>query len=522
MAEHQKNRIAVVSMVRDEADIIESFVRHHLAVADAIYIIDHASVDGTSEILEALVREGLPLAVTRYDGAAQLQAELLTAAMAQAFADGADLVLPLDADEFVWPVAGGTCASARAMLQALPTQAVYAWLGQWDCSLVSPEAETDHLLFARPARRVAEPASIGKVFVGRAAYDVTRARHGRLLQGNHQFVIDGAAGPSRIVPEKSVDLFLAHFPWRSAEQAASKEAVGWVANVAKYSRQTTRAFHWREGFLRVLQGVAPSNPMEGVATIPLPPLDDASLSATGTVQRYAALAHRSVLRSALIAAEKLAESYRESEVLRLGRVVSIVLPYLGDAASFERSLMSVLAEGYPHAELLVLPLVHDAFAAALPAYLGRQETTATIVLLEGEDAAAGFRDLAASARGAYVQWLLPGQGLRAGKLVRMVVALESDDALTFVTSREEEAGALTITMSEPFQEADGAAVAAAMRSEHRLPAGGLAAPLFRRAMMEQHDWLAPYFRGVTCDLFACWQALLPGATIGMMREPQVV
>ena len=47
-------KIAIVSMVRNEADVIESFVRHNLQVADALYIIDHASTDGTGEILQQL------------------------------------------------------------------------------------------------------------------------------------------------------------------------------------------------------------------------------------------------------------------------------------------------------------------------------------------------------------------------------------------------------------------------------------------------------------------------------------
>lgn len=522
----EANRIAVVSMVRDEADVIESFVRHNLMIADAMYVIDHASNDGTSDILAALVDEGLPLAVTRYDGVAQLQAELLTAAMAQAFADGAGLVLPLDADEFVWPEAGGTLATARATLQTLPTQAVYAWLGQWDCTLVTPEAGADRLLSARPARRVAHPASIGKVFVGRAAYELTRAQHGRLLQGNHQFVIDGADGPSRIVPTEVDHLFLAHFPWRSAEQAASKEAIGWIANVAKYSRQTTRAFHWREGFERVLAGETPCDPLAGVETIPLAPpgqaAGDAPISAPGTMQQYHAFAHRSLLRSVLLAAEDLAESYRESEVLRLGRIVSVIVPYLGDAAAFEQSLASVFGEGYPHAELVVLPLVRDAFAAGLSNYLAAQETSLRIVLLEGNDHDALFSDLAASAQGDYVQWLLPGQQLRPGKLVRMVTSLESQESLTFVMSREVQEDALPIEMEDPFQEAEGDLVAAAMRAERRQPAGGIAAPLFRRATMEQQAWLAPFFDGASCDVWQAWLALLPGAVIGMMREAQLL
>ena len=59
--------IAAISMVRNEADVIESFVRHTLRFADRLYITDHRSEDATREILSALVSESLPILVTYYE-----------------------------------------------------------------------------------------------------------------------------------------------------------------------------------------------------------------------------------------------------------------------------------------------------------------------------------------------------------------------------------------------------------------------------------------------------------------------
>ena len=49
-----------VTMVRDEADLIEAFVCHNLQVLDRMFVVDHRSRDGTREILRALVAEGFP------------------------------------------------------------------------------------------------------------------------------------------------------------------------------------------------------------------------------------------------------------------------------------------------------------------------------------------------------------------------------------------------------------------------------------------------------------------------------
>lgn len=509
------NKIAVLSMVRDEADVIESFVRHHAAVADAICIIDHASIDGTSEILAALVDEGLPLTVLRYDGVAQVQSELLTELMATVFDEGADLVLPLDADEFLWPEEGRTLSDVRADLQRLAVDKVYAW--PWvRCCFIHPAEERDRLLPARPALRAIAPDVLQKIVIGRTAFETT---HCRIAQGNHHALIETKQGISRLVPQKLGGAFLAHFPWRSAEQAAAKAATGWLANVAKYSRQTTKAFHWRDGFFRVLAGEPETDPMQGAATTELPAAANPHRP-DEIHQRYHALAHRSLLRSVLIAAENLAEAYRESEVLRLGRAVSIVLPYLGNAAAFQTSLASVFTEGYPHAELLVLPLVDDAFAADLPTFLAAQETDMTLIVLEGATQAERFADLAASAHGDYVQWVLPGDELLSGDLVKLVCALEGDPALTLAMRQAKASagsGAIELPMTEPFQNADGNDIAAALRAAKKPLAGGLATALFRRETMEQAGWLAACFAGGAFDEARAWQMLLPDAVLGVMR-----
>lgn len=95
-------RLVAVSIVKNEADIIEAFVRHTRAWVDHHLVFDHDSTDGTREILAALQREGLPLTLYTDDALGNLQqarSNFLTRLAAQSFA--ADWILPLDADEIL-------------------------------------------------------------------------------------------------------------------------------------------------------------------------------------------------------------------------------------------------------------------------------------------------------------------------------------------------------------------------------------------------------------------------------------
>ena len=94
-------RLVAVSIVKNEADIIEAFVRHTLAWVDYHLIFDHDSTDGTRQILGSLRAEGLPIRLYTDDAIENLQQARSNYLSQMAVRDcDADWVLPLDADEF--------------------------------------------------------------------------------------------------------------------------------------------------------------------------------------------------------------------------------------------------------------------------------------------------------------------------------------------------------------------------------------------------------------------------------------
>jgi hypothetical protein len=128
-------KIFVVSHVKDEADIIESFLRYNLCYSDGIIINEgNRSSDKTIEIIDKLIEEGLPIhRFDDIDGGRDLHVDKNdyggiydkakhTLARHAVDCFGADLVLALDADEFLYHIDG---INPRDALEAMDEDIEY-------------------------------------------------------------------------------------------------------------------------------------------------------------------------------------------------------------------------------------------------------------------------------------------------------------------------------------------------------------------------------------------------------------
>jgi Glycosyl transferase family 2 len=205
-------KLAAVTTVRNECDIIESFVRHNAAFCDRLYILDHRSTDTTTKILRKLADEGLPLALSYDDEAIFYQGPTMTRLIKGAMADRDwDFVLPLDADEFF-------CAPNRSALEAALSGLDENTIGLWDLVNYIPTANDDTAekdVLRRIVHRTRTlpdiSCKIGKVSIPGA---VIKQPGFSLDEGHHGVSVDGQP-----IAERRLDgLALAHFPVRSAEQ----------------------------------------------------------------------------------------------------------------------------------------------------------------------------------------------------------------------------------------------------------------------------------------------------------------
>jgi hypothetical protein len=235
-------RLVGVTMVRNEADIIEAFVRHNLAIVDAIAVVDHGSVDGTSEILHALAAEGVALTIESDATLEQRQPEVLTRLARAEFARGADVVFPLDADEFLKVPDRPRLERTLSVCPA----GMHAAL-RWQTYVSDPEAFvlTQPLLAAR-RRLGVERHGVRKVVLTSGFAAVHAAMLG---PGSHTVLSRGlehGGTPLPLALLSSEVAALAHLPVRSAEQITRKVTVGWLAHSAAKRDHADLAFHWRE------------------------------------------------------------------------------------------------------------------------------------------------------------------------------------------------------------------------------------------------------------------------------------
>jgi len=219
-----------VAMIRNEADIVEAFVRHNLSILDGLLVIDHGSADTTLDILNALCRERMPLVVMKNESVGYLQQAVMTQAVRHAFASTrADFAFPLDADEFLKAVSR---AELERALAAIPSDAhgLLSW-PTYVPDLRRPAP--DILAVLRGARRAAaEGRGLTKAVVARRflqAMDEVLSSGNHWVQGHPDTRVRGPRKHALVADRVAA---IAHVPIRSVEQFIAKVAIKKLGRIA--------------------------------------------------------------------------------------------------------------------------------------------------------------------------------------------------------------------------------------------------------------------------------------------------
>ncbi len=223
----------MITKVKNEADIIEIFLRYHSNIFDNIVVIDNGSLDGTYEIVNELIKEGLKIqlineAYSDFDAfrmANQYNVELVEKY-------NADYVMFMDADELLITKDGKQPIDCFANFDCNKIHTfnwrTYIYSGQ-DMDVFNPEYYHKY--------RCEEKETFKKVMIP-----------GKLLKeksivvsaGNHS-----ASSPYHIEEEHHEELKFAHFPVRSMHQRRKQITLNMLDMMANPKVGLHTGSHWK-------------------------------------------------------------------------------------------------------------------------------------------------------------------------------------------------------------------------------------------------------------------------------------
>jgi hypothetical protein len=222
-------KIFTITNVKNESDIIESFCRYNLTYCDGMLIYENnRSTDNTREIIRQLINEGLPIFfadsvyVERYVAAKNAIAKLALDEY------GAELIVPLDADEFLSHTDG---LNPRQALEAFSEDTEYQIPWRNYVYEKEPDIELGFIpnnfsSYRNPIFEVRNKSFASRLLI--------QAKQAGFIPGAHAMVYPEEFQDS-VTVEVHPKLVLSHFPLRSKVQLMNKVIPNWICK-------------WREPF----------------------------------------------------------------------------------------------------------------------------------------------------------------------------------------------------------------------------------------------------------------------------------
>ena len=234
-------KIFSISIVKNEADIIESFIRYNINILDGMILLDNNSSDNTVEILNLLKKEGLNLHIIKDEDKEFGQTAKMNKLMACVVNKfKVDIVVPLDADEFVMTPHK---KNPREFIENIE----FPNFGLIKIKTYYPSFDKENEKFIPSRITFARDGTSGEYNKVIIPKELVEKFDVKITKGNHYLTYNSEY--EDIIKEKIVPkLRIAHFPIRSKEQFISKVSVGWINNLNDINRSKYESWHLKEMF----------------------------------------------------------------------------------------------------------------------------------------------------------------------------------------------------------------------------------------------------------------------------------
>lgn len=409
------NRIAVVSMMKNEADIVESSIRHWAKFADKIYICDHKSTDRTHEILDLLKDEGLNLEISSFNRDEKIQAEITNQLINRAIDEGFDLILPLDADEF--PIYhDGDYTDLLQHLQALDTNFSYR-IFEFLHRFVEPDKNSDQFALSHTSLIAKNSTSnymtSTKIIVGRKMflkYDL------QISQGNHNLQIPrvGEIPPNHPIAKSILvdqKIFYAHFAYRSDAQIISKRLIMWLNTILIATRYTSWSRTNEQFAQKFINGKFEMHD----TSLEFVPADFSKYRDECTL--LYSTGNLNPLRNLYMLAESFANTISRERILANRELVQIFIFFDGDIECAIRSINSCIDQNYEFKEISVVLLTRQNVGELI---FAASDNVSKFIPPEK------LYDEILKSNGKYIQFVLAGDILQPNKILHQIEAMHSN------------------------------------------------------------------------------------------------
>lgn len=233
-------KIFTVSMIKNEADIVETFVRYTMNFAIKMFFIDNGCSDGSIEILRKLINEGFDIEIYSeaqifYDQFLIENKYIKKISREYQF----DFLIPLDIDEFL------ACENnLLGKLDFLPEEKLI--ILKWKTYCITSENPNEFFLDRIKHIRLNEDITFTKIII---PYKLLKYNNILVTMGHHDIESN-----SVIQKVYSDDIFIAHFPVRSIEQIQLKTYQGIITQLMS-SYHSLIVFQWKKILEELKQGI---------------------------------------------------------------------------------------------------------------------------------------------------------------------------------------------------------------------------------------------------------------------------
>lgn len=230
--------IGFISMIRNEIDIIKPFLLHCASLFDSAFLIDHRSMDGTSEILKEATQKQNGWHYYLLDTTAKIQNKVTNFFIKYAFEEKVDFLFILDSDEFINVPDRIILEKKLKDLEKTEMVGSLQWINCAPCEINASEFNPNSKILLSP-----QSSAFHKVIIPGTFYEKHQNMYTSL--GNHSVVIDG----KKIDHQKLGTLF--HIPTRSKNQAIKKAIVTSISSKANLNIRAGMGYQTNE-FLKHL------------------------------------------------------------------------------------------------------------------------------------------------------------------------------------------------------------------------------------------------------------------------------